>query len=145
MLRNSNCIVTLSTSSTEIDANTVRFSVCLTPASARCDDMKGRTNREPLRLLFGLNGPCKDQLERPLGGKMPLNNQIAPERRHWSGMVFNGLPPGSGVLFEDVTLDERIGAEAAALLIDPEPDQLLANASLNLNLKAGIEIGRAHV
>jgi len=69
---------------------------------------------------------------------MPLNNQLMPERRDWSGMIFSSLPPGSGVLFEEVTLDERIGPEAVALLIDPEPDELPANASLNLNLKAGI-------
>ncbi len=48
---------------------------------------------------------------------MPLNNQIVPERHDWSCMVFNGLPPGSGILFEEATLDERIGAEAVALLI----------------------------
>jgi hypothetical protein len=71
-------------------------------------------------------------------GKMPFNNQIAPERRDWSYLVFNGLPPGPGVLFEEVTLDERIGAEAVALLIDPKPDDLLASLSANLNLKAGI-------
>jgi len=53
-------------------------------------------------------------------------------------MVFNGLPLRSGVLFEEVTLDERIGTEAVALLIDPEPHDLLTNGSLNLNLKAGI-------
>jgi hypothetical protein len=71
---------------------------------------------------------------------MPLNNQIAPERRDWSYMVFNGLPTGSGILFEEVTLDKRIGPEAVALLIDPEPDDLLANVSLSLNLhlKTGI-------
>lgn len=69
---------------------------------------------------------------------MPLNNQLAPERRDWGGMAFSSLPPGSGILFEEVTLDERIGPEVVALLIDPEPDELLAKASLNLNLKAGI-------
>jgi len=69
---------------------------------------------------------------------MPINNQLAPERRDWSYMVLGGLPPGSGVLFEEVTLDERIGPEAVALLIDPEPDDLLASLSVNLNLKAGI-------
>lgn len=69
---------------------------------------------------------------------MPLNNQLAPERRDWSVMAFNGLPPGSGVLFEEVTLDKRIGPEAVALLIEPEPDELLAKRSLDLNLKAGI-------
>jgi hypothetical protein len=69
---------------------------------------------------------------------MPINNQLAPEHRDWSYMGFNVRPPGSGVLFEEVTLDERIGAEAVALLMDPEPDDLFSNASLNLNLKAGI-------
>ena len=69
---------------------------------------------------------------------MPVNNQLAPERRDWSGMIFSDRPPGSGVLFEMVTLDERIGPEVVALLLDPEPDELLAKASLNLNLKAGI-------
>jgi hypothetical protein len=69
---------------------------------------------------------------------VPLNNQLAPERRDWSYMVFNSPPPGPGVLIEEVTLDERIGAEAVALLIDPEPDDLLTNVSLNLNLKGGI-------
>ncbi len=53
-------------------------------------------------------------------------------------MTFNGLPSGSGVLFEEVTLDERIGSEAVALLIDPEPNELLAKRRLDLNLKAGI-------
>lgn len=69
---------------------------------------------------------------------MLLDNQLAPERRDWSFMVFSGLPCGSGVLFEEVTLDERIGPEAAALLIQPEPDELLAKGRLDLNLKAGI-------
>jgi hypothetical protein len=69
---------------------------------------------------------------------MPVNNQLAAERRDWSGMVFSSLPPGSGVLFEEVTLDERIGSEAVALLIDPEPDELVAKANPILNLKAGI-------
>ena len=69
---------------------------------------------------------------------MPLNNQLAPERRDWSFMAFSGLPSGSGVLFEEVTLDERIGPEAVALLIEPEPDELLAKRRLDLNLKAGI-------
>ena len=45
--------------------------------------------------------------------------------------------PGSGILFEEVSLDARIGAEAVALLIDPEADGLLG-ARLDLNLKAGI-------
>ena len=70
---------------------------------------------------------------------MPLNNQLAPEeRRDWSYMISSGPPPGSGVLFKEVTLDERIGPEAVALLIDPEAVELRAKASLNLNLKAGI-------
>ena len=45
---------------------------------------------------------------------MPLNNQLAPECRDWSGIVFSGLAPTAGVLFEEVTLDERIGPEAVA-------------------------------
>lgn len=53
-------------------------------------------------------------------------------------MAFSNLPSGPGVLFEEVTLDERIGPEAVALLVDPKPDELLAQASLNFNLKAGI-------
>jgi len=69
---------------------------------------------------------------------MPLNNQLSPLRRDWSVMAFKDLPPGSGVLFEEVTLDERIGPEAVALLIDPETDELLAKRHLDLNLKAGI-------
>ncbi|MBZ5547983.1 MAG: hypothetical protein LAO22_08430 [Acidobacteriia bacterium] len=69
---------------------------------------------------------------------MPLNNRIAPERRDWSHIVFNGLPPGPGVYFEEAALDERIGVEAVALLIDPEPSELLTNVNLNLNLKSGI-------
>lgn len=69
---------------------------------------------------------------------MPINNQLAPERRDWTYMAFSGLPTDSGVLFEEVALDERIGPEAVALLIDPEPDELLAQLSLSLNLKAGI-------
>jgi hypothetical protein len=69
---------------------------------------------------------------------MPLNNQLAPECRDWSGIVFSGLPPASGVLFEEVTLDERIGPEAVALLIDPKPAELLAKVSVQLNLKADI-------
>jgi hypothetical protein len=69
---------------------------------------------------------------------MPLNNQLEPEHRDWSYMAFDSPPPGPGVLFEEVTLDERIGAEAVALLMGPEPDDLVANQSLNLNLKAGI-------
>jgi hypothetical protein len=69
---------------------------------------------------------------------MPLNNQLAPERHDWSLMAFSGLPSGSGVLFEEVTLDERIGPEAVALLIQPEPDELLAKRTLDLNLRAGV-------
>ena len=69
---------------------------------------------------------------------MPLNNQLAPERLDWSFMAFSGLPREAGVLFEEVTLDERIGPEAVALLIEPEPDELLAKRTLDLNLKAGI-------
>ena len=69
---------------------------------------------------------------------MPLNNQLAPVRRDWSFMAFNGLPHGAGVLFEEATLDERIGPEAVALLIEPEPDELLAKNTLDLNLKTGI-------
>lgn len=49
-----------------------------------------------------------------------------------------GLAAGAGVLFEEVTLDEGIGPEAVALLIEPEPDELLGKTSLDLNLKAGI-------
>ncbi len=56
----------------------------------------------------------------------------------WSGIVFSGLPPASGVLFEEVTFDERIGPEAVALLIDTKPAELLAKVSAQLNLKAGI-------
>lgn len=69
---------------------------------------------------------------------MPHNNQLSPEGRDWSFMAFNGVPNGAGVLFEEVTLDERIGPEAVALLIEPEPDELLAKRTLDLNLKAGI-------
>ena len=69
---------------------------------------------------------------------MSLHNGLAPKRRDWSGMIFNGMPAGSGVLFEEVTLDSGIGPEAVALLIDPEPDKLLAQPSLKLNLKSGI-------
>src|SRR5271165_911020 len=69
---------------------------------------------------------------------MPLNNQLAPECRDWSGMVFSGLPSRLGVLFEEVTLDECIGPEAVALLIDPKPAELLAKVSVKLNLKSGI-------
>jgi hypothetical protein len=69
---------------------------------------------------------------------MPLNNQLAPVHRDWSFLAFSGLPSGSGVLFEEVTLDQRIGPEAVALLIEPEPDELLAKRRLDLNLKAGI-------
>jgi hypothetical protein len=67
-----------------------------------------------------------------------LNNQLAPKRRDWSFMAFSRVPPGAGVLFEEVTLDERIGSEAVALLIEPEPVELLAKRRLDLNLKAGI-------
>jgi hypothetical protein len=69
---------------------------------------------------------------------MTLNNQIGPERLDSIWMGFNGLPSGPGVLFEEVTLDERIGAESVALLIDPEPYELLTRVNLNLKLKAGI-------
>jgi len=70
--------------------------------------------------------------------KVPLNNQLSPERRDWSFMTFSGLPSGSGVLFEEGTLDERIGREAVALLIEPKRDELLAKTRLDLNLTAGI-------
>src|ERR1035441_3121561 len=53
-------------------------------------------------------------------------------------MACSALPSGSGVLFEEVTLDERIGPEAVALLIEPEPDELLGKRRLDLNLKAGV-------
>jgi len=69
---------------------------------------------------------------------MPLDNQLAPGRRDWSKIIFSGLRSGSGVLFEEITLETRIGPEAVALLIDPEPDESLTNAKLDLNLKAGV-------
>jgi hypothetical protein len=69
---------------------------------------------------------------------MALNNQLAREDCTWSGMVFSSLPPGSGVVFEEITINKRVGPEAVALLIDPEADELLAKTNLNLNLKAGI-------
>jgi hypothetical protein len=69
---------------------------------------------------------------------MALNNRLSPQRRDWSALAFNGLPPGSGVLFEEVTLDQRIGSEAVALLIDPEADQMVLKGTLDLNLKTGI-------
>jgi hypothetical protein len=69
---------------------------------------------------------------------MLLNNHLAPERRDFSRMVFSGLLPGSGVLFEEFALDEQIGSEVVALLIEPEPDELIGKRTLDLNLKAGI-------
>jgi len=69
---------------------------------------------------------------------MPLNNRLGPKRQEWSGKVFSGLPPTPAVLFEEVTLDERIGPGAVALLIDPKPAELLAKVSVTLKLKAGI-------
>ena len=53
-------------------------------------------------------------------------------------MAFGGLPPGSAVVFEQVALDGRTGPEAVALPIKPEPDELLARRSLDLNLKGSI-------
>ena len=32
---------------------------------------------------------------------MVLHNQLAPERRDWSGIVIGSSPLGSGVLFEE--------------------------------------------
>src|SRR2546428_12153668 len=64
--------------------------------------------------------------------RMRVNNQLAPERRDWSFIAFKGLPAGAGVLFEEVTLDEGIGPEAVALLIEPELDELLGKTSLDL-------------
>jgi hypothetical protein len=69
---------------------------------------------------------------------MPLDNQLAHAQRDWSDLTFSGLRSGSGVLFEEVTLEARIGSEAVALLIDPEPDESLKKAKLNLNLKSGM-------
>jgi hypothetical protein len=69
---------------------------------------------------------------------MPLSNHLAPVRLDWSGMTFTGLGSGSGILFDEVTLEARIGPEVVALLIDPEPDELLTKPELDLNLKAGI-------
>jgi len=69
---------------------------------------------------------------------MSLNNRLSPERCDWSFLAFNGLPPGSGVLFEEITLDQRIGPEAVALLIDPEADEMVLKGTLDLNLKTGI-------
>jgi len=57
---------------------------------------------------------------------MLLDNQLAAGRRDWSTITFTGLRSGSGVLFEEVTLEARIG-----------PDKLLTRAELDLNLKAG--------
>ena len=53
-------------------------------------------------------------------------------------MVFDGLQPGRGVLFEELSLNDRIGPEAVALMIEDDPSSLLAKRRLNLNLKAGI-------
>jgi hypothetical protein len=69
---------------------------------------------------------------------MALNNRLSLERRDWRALAFNGLPPGSGVLFEEVTLDPRIGPEAVALLIDPAADEMVLKGTLDLNLKTGI-------
>jgi hypothetical protein len=68
---------------------------------------------------------------------MALCNQLAPVRRDWSDITFTGLRSGSGVFFEEVTLEARIGPEVVALLIDPEPDELLTKTKLDFNLKAG--------
>ena len=65
---------------------------------------------------------------------MALNNRLSPERRDWSALAFNGLPPGSGVLFEEVTLDQRIGPEAVALLIEPEAVEMVLKGTLELKL-----------
>lgn len=67
---------------------------------------------------------------------MRLHNQIS--HRDWSDTTLAGLPAGSGVLFDELTLDQRVGPEVVAVLIDPEPDELRAKKRLTLNLKAGI-------
>lgn len=67
-----------------------------------------------------------------------FRNKLPPERRDWSGIVFNGLPPGSGVLFEEVTLDKSVGPECVALVVESEPDELLRRPELTFNLKTGI-------
>ena len=69
---------------------------------------------------------------------MRLQNKITPKLRDWTGIALSGLPNGSGVLFEEVTLDQCIGREVVAVLIDPEADELRAKKRLMLNLKAGI-------
>jgi hypothetical protein len=69
---------------------------------------------------------------------MRVNNRFSPKRRDWSAFEFSGLQDGCGVLFEEMTLDERIGPEAVALLIGSEPDEVAAKTSLDFGLKAGI-------
>lgn len=69
---------------------------------------------------------------------MPVNNQISPRRRDWANISPAIGPQGAGALFEEMTLDERIGPEAVVLLIDTAPEELLAKRSLTIELKAGI-------
>ncbi len=69
---------------------------------------------------------------------MLFDNQLTSGPRDWSNITFSGLRSGSGVLFEEVMLEARIGPEAVALLIDPNPDELLKKTKLDLNLKTGI-------
>lgn len=70
--------------------------------------------------------------------QMPVNNRIAPLRRDWSNIALALQPHGSGVLFEQMTLDERIGPEAVLLLIETAPEELMEKQKLMLELKAGV-------
>jgi hypothetical protein len=69
---------------------------------------------------------------------MLFNNQISPCRKDWTNISLAIRPQGAGALFEEMTLDERIGPEAVALLIDTAPEELLAKRTLTIELKAGI-------
>jgi hypothetical protein len=70
--------------------------------------------------------------------KMPVDNRIAPQRRDWSNISLAIRPQGAGAVFEELTLDERIGPEAVLLLIETAPEELLGRRKLMLELKAGV-------
>jgi hypothetical protein len=56
----------------------------------------------------------------------------------WSWISVHGLPAGSGVLFEEMELDPRIGPEVVAILIDPEPGTVFRGGERKLHLHSGI-------
>jgi len=68
---------------------------------------------------------------------MADRNQIS-RRRDWTQMAFAQPFKEAGATFEELCFDEQVGREAVLLLVDTAPEELLAQRTLTIELKAGI-------